>query len=70
METNTENRKKRLNNLYRQILIYIVSMLFLTFINYNQTPGHWWVIWPAAGWGLAILLQAIYTFFPSDEEDD
>lgn len=70
METNLQKRKFRLNNFYRQLLTYVAVMLFLIFINYMRTPDYWWVIWPAAAWGLGLILQAIHIFFPSYKEDE
>lgn len=70
METNLQKSKARLNNFYRQLLTYVAVMLFLVFINYMRTPDYWWIIWPAAAWGLGLAIQAINIFFPSSEEDE
>lgn len=66
METNSKKHNPGLTSLYRQILSYIVVMLLLVFINDITLNGYWWVIWPAAGWGIAILHQAIHLLFPSE----
>lgn len=68
--TNNTQHKAKFNKLYREIATYIIVMLFLCFVNYLSSPSYWWVIWPAAGWGLAIVLQAIRIFFPSNDNDD
>lgn len=63
METNesNSNNSRALTCLYRNLLSYVVVMLFLFTINYIRFNGYWWVIWPALGWGVNILLQAIHT---------
>lgn len=61
------NRKKALRQFYPSLLTYSVVMLFLVFINYIQSPGYWWVVWPAAGWGLGIAVRFINTFFKTED---
>lgn len=70
MKTNLSKRQFRLNHFYRQLLTYVVVMLFLVFINYMRTPDYWWVIWPAAAWGLCLALQAVYIFLPTSGEEE
>lgn len=69
METNLQTHNSRLTGFYRQLLTYAAVMLFLAFTNYVRTPHYWWVIWPAAAWGLDLAIQAIHIFFPSSRED-
>lgn len=50
---------QRVKKFYTQLLTYLVVIGFLTVINLVQTPHHLWVLWPATGWGLAIVLQGL-----------
>ncbi|PHQ99547.1 MAG: hypothetical protein COB39_03075 [Marinosulfonomonas sp.] len=37
-------------------------MLLLLVINLLSSPGYLWVVWPALGWGIAIVLEALNVF--------
>jgi hypothetical protein len=50
--------KRRINTIkgfYAHLVTYISVIVFLCIINFMTDPGEWWVIYPAAGWGLAVL---------------
>ena len=49
-----------LRALYVHAMTYAAVMGLLIFINMT-TGGEWWVQWPAAGWGLLLVLHAIFT---------
>jgi hypothetical protein len=49
-----------LRMLYVHSLVYAAVMGMLIFINMTA-GGEWWVQWPAAGWGLVVVLHAIFT---------
>ena len=44
---------------YRHLCVYFFVIGLLAATNYLHTPAYPWVLWPAAGWGLALALQAI-----------
>ena len=47
---------------YHSLIIYVVIISALIAINLITTPHRIWVVFPAAGWGLALLLQALRVF--------
>lgn len=64
------SHKQQIRVFYRQLFTYFVIMSFLCFINYVCFHGYWWVIWPAAGWGIHLIIQAIYVFIPLNKENE
>lgn len=53
---------RKLKGFYRSLLLYALVIPLLTAINAWHSPQHWWVIWPALGWGLGLLVHAIQLF--------
>jgi hypothetical protein len=54
--------------LARAAAIYVVLTAFLLFINLRSGGPSWWY-WAAAGWGLAIAVQAIRVWMPSEKDE-
>lgn len=64
-----KGKRRRFNRRFRRKMIaFAVICTFLTFVNWMITPGSWWVLWVVAGWGLDLLLNALYYFADCDEE--
>ncbi len=42
------------------LALYSLVMVFLLFLNGVYSPDHWWVLWPAWGWGIALALHTGY----------
>jgi hypothetical protein len=42
------------------LALYLLVMLVLLVINALATPGHWWFVWPAWGWGMPLALHTGY----------
>lgn len=40
--------------------LFAAVMLLLLFINGTATPGRWWALWPAWGWGILLALHTGY----------
>lgn len=56
---------------YRHLNCYLYVMALLAAINYLYTPQYPWAVWPAAGWGFALALQAVEVFTrPKDGDGD
>ena len=51
---------------YRRLCTYLFVMGMLALVNYLHTPSYPWVLWPAAGWGLGVALQAVDVFVPKN----
>lgn len=49
------NWTRRRGRVFSHFLLYLVIVAILAAINAAQTPGAWWVGWPALGLGLALL---------------
>jgi transcriptional regulator with XRE-family HTH domain len=53
---------RRLRSFYTGLVVYVVVIAALCALNYLKTPQRIWVIWPALGWGLALLIRAARVF--------
>ncbi len=53
---------RRLRSFYAGLAIYVVVICALCAVNYLNTPQRIWVVWPALGWGLALLIRAARVF--------
>lgn len=56
--------------LYRELIRYSVTCLFLAGINYITSPEYWWVLWVVAGWGFSLMLPLLYHLTGCTEEND
>lgn len=52
----------KVRDFYYKLFHYVLVMTALVVINLVTSPHYLWVIWPAAGWGVALIARAIYTF--------
>lgn len=50
---------RRLRKFYIDIFHYVVVIAGLAILNWFTTPNYWWVLWPAAAWGIALLLSGL-----------
>ena len=53
---------RKLRRFYTHLIQYVVIIGGLAILNLVQTPRHLWVIWPAVGWGVGLLLHASSVF--------
>jgi transcriptional regulator with XRE-family HTH domain len=53
---------RRIKKFYLHLIQYLVVLCVLTIINVVTNPGYFWVIWPALGWGIALISHALKTF--------
>ena len=62
LKTYDNNYKKKAEQFDLTLGVYLAVMLFLLVINLLTSPGYFWVIWAAMGWGIAIAIEAIGVF--------
>jgi hypothetical protein len=56
-------RVRQLRGFYTHLSVYLAVNAGLLVINLISAPGRLWVVWPLAGWGIAILIHAAGVFF-------
>ncbi len=44
---------------YNHAIQYLVVMALLLIINVIVSPDYYWVVWPALGWGLGVVLHGL-----------
>lgn len=64
---------RRLKAFYKSLAYYVCIVALLFIVNLVTNPDYIWAIWPALGWGIAIVLQGlsafdVLNFFGSDWE--
>lgn len=73
MEIITDQRQKQrafTRNLARRTVTYIVVCAFLAFVNFMTSPGHWWVLWVIAGWGIGIIIPVLHLLLGCEDTED
>lgn len=55
---------RRLKNFYGHLAQYCVAITAMAILNLIISPNNIWFIWPAIGWGIAVLIQALRIFSP------
>ena len=53
---------RKLRGFYMQLALYVIVIGFLAVVNLMTYRHYLWFIWPAFGWGIAILLQGLRVF--------
>lgn len=61
-ETVAFARVRRIKAFYLHIVKYVVVIALLTVINLVTGPQYLWVVWPALGWGIALIGRGLSTF--------
>ena len=51
-----------LKEFYLRAICYVLIVGFLAVVNWMISPGYYWVVWVALGWGLALALKAVRVF--------
>lgn len=64
-------RVRKIKGFYTHLTVFLCVITFLIIVNYMTTPDYWWVVFPAAGWGLTVLGHyfAIFGFFGLQGKD-
>ena len=55
-------RIRKIKKFYLRVAYYLVIMAGLTVVNIITNPHYFWVVWPALGWGVALVLSGLTTF--------
>ena len=53
---------RKLKGFYMHLATYVFVIAFLAIVNRFTTPHFYWFLFPAAGWGLGVLLHGLYVF--------
>ena len=53
---------RKLKGFYMHLAQYVIVIAFLAILNRFTTPHFYWFLFPAAGWGLGVLLHGLYVF--------
>ncbi len=53
---------RKLKGFYKQLMAYLIVISCLAILNIVRYPTTLWVIWPALGWGIALLGRALTVF--------
>ncbi|MBL4822769.1 MAG: 2TM domain-containing protein [Colwellia sp.] len=51
-----------IKSFYQHLFTYTLVISALAAINFFTSPGYFWVIWPAMGWGIGIISHGIRSF--------
>lgn len=62
-----KKRKEELIGFYIHLVVYLVINTALAIINYLTSPEHLWYYWPLLGWGVGLVIHAIFTFISTDK---
>jgi len=44
------------------LTVYIIIVAFLAWLNYSTSPGYFWFLWVAFGWGIAVLFHGLSAY--------
>ena len=53
---------RKIRGFYGHLARYVIVIGALAIFNFIKSPNYFWVIWPALGWGLAILFHGMRVF--------
>ena len=51
-----------IKSFYSHVLTYLFWIGVMLTVNLIQSPDHFWVVWPALGWGVGVIAHGISTF--------
>ena len=67
----TQEKQERIRrSVLINITIYLIVIAFLAVVNHLASPGYWWVIWPALGWGLGLAISVVSRLLNLDTQND
>ncbi|WP_116787290.1 2TM domain-containing protein [Flavobacterium psychrotrophum] len=57
-----QKKVEEIKGFYGNLLSYIVVIIGLAILNFMTSPGHWWFLYPALGWGLGVVAHGMSVF--------
>lgn len=60
-----QRAKKQVNEIkgfYVHLAIFVLTMIFLIYINLRYSPEYLWFTWTLLGWGIGVASHAMKTF--------
>ncbi len=57
-----QSRVKKRKEFYFNLAAYAIGMIVLLFFNLKYSPDYLWIIYPAIGWGIGVIAQALIAF--------
>jgi len=61
-ETLALTRVRKIKAFYMHLVQYCAVITIMAVINLLTHPRYFWVVWPAIGWGSAVLLHGLHAF--------
>ncbi|MGL4094713.1 2TM domain-containing protein [Agrobacterium fabrum] len=55
-------RVRKIKKFYLHVAQYVLVIAILVVINLVTSPHYFWAIWPALGWGVALVMNGMTTF--------
>jgi transcriptional regulator with XRE-family HTH domain len=55
-------RVRRVKRFYIHLIQYLIVIPALALINVVTSPGYWWFVWPALGWGIGLAAHGASVF--------
>ena len=53
---------RKVKRFYIHLIQYLIFIPALALINLLTSPGYWWFVWPALGWGIGVAAHGASTF--------
>ena len=53
---------RKVKRFYIHLIQYLIFIPALALINLLSSPGYWWVVWPALGWGIGLAAHSASVF--------
>ena len=53
---------RKVKKFYVHLTQYLIVIPVLAAINLISSPGYWWFVWPAMGWGLGVAAHGVMIF--------
>ena len=65
-----KTKAKKLREFYAHLRTYMIINFLFFIINWLDSPGEWWVLYPVIGWGFCLTIHAFDALSPFKNFDD